>query len=216
MNKIVTLAFLLICQYQLIAQKNESGFKKGYLLKGLDTISCEIDYGSKGKMSHGYPKAKLENDEFNIYNTGMFSGFGYEDDGKWYHFGEVTVGVKLGTQQRENKFFLKKLVAGTIDLYEYSYVIGTTTTTKIDGVEKPGSATSTRQEFTNYYIGKNDTANAALLKPILISSFRKKDIEPYVADNADMTSNLNKKYKLKELIVLLNEYNLWFEKNMKK
>ncbi len=215
MKKSACLFFILVCQYLLNAQNADLGFVNGYLLKGADTIICKfnLDYGDE---NHHKPlKAIIENDEIPIYATGPFTGFGYEQNNKWYHFGAVEVELNLGQQQRVHKSFVEKIVAGSIDLYEYVYLVRKTSTVKVDREEQPKSLTSSWQEFTDYYIGKTDVSNSKVKKPVNLPSFRKKDIEPYINDNTEMANNLEKKYKLKELIVLLNEYNLWAEKNKK-
>lgn len=216
MKKSVSLLSIIFCITQLFAQNSDSGFRKGYLLKGADTIICKFNLDFGDEKQHKPLKAIIENDEIPIYVTGPFTGFGYKQNNKWVHYGAVEVELNLRQQQRVHKSFVEKIVAGSIDLYEYVYLVRKASKVKVDGEEKTQPSTSSWQEFTDYYIGKTDVSNSKKKNPVILPSFRKKDIEPYVSDYTELAANLEKKYKLKELIVLLNEYNLWAEKNKKK
>lgn len=104
------------------------------------------------------------------------------------------------------------MVAGTIDLYEDNYSVNTvvTRTTYRDGIEQPGSTSSSNsKKTTNYYIAKKDSLNPGLAKAVILPSFKKKDLEKYIGDNVTIMNRPDKRYTMKELIAVLKEYNDW-------
>ncbi|MEO6612465.1 MAG: hypothetical protein ABIT05_06990 [Chitinophagaceae bacterium] len=184
-------------------------FKEGYALKGTDTIKCKVLFDSKHDHSQRAVTLLINSEEITFFAGGTITGYGLEDEGRKYDYGSVDLEVLIGPERRANILFLKKLVAGSIDLFEYSYRTVTTKRTTINGVEQPGS-TSTSQSSTNYYIAKTDSAAPVLSRPVILSSFRKKDLEPYIKDNTEIMNDGEKRYNLKELIALINKYNEWY------
>jgi len=216
MKKFLVVTIIFFCShYILSAQLSPADYKTGYALKGADTIPCKVGLSSGNNSPKGAIRLLINDDELTVLPGGPITGFGAEINGEWYHYGTVTVETKLGTQRRSSTQYLKKIVAGTIDLYEYSYLIYTTRKVTVNGEEKPGSASSSSQTYTDYYIAKTDSTAVGLAAPVLLPSFRKKDLEPYISDNAALWTIAEKKYNLKELIVLLKEYNSWFQEKKK-
>lgn len=209
MKKSIIIVITVLNYFQLLAQHSTPDYLNGYALKGVDTISCKISFNPRNDAPKAAVKMLINDEELTFFPGGPVTGYGVEADGEWYHYGAVEVETKLGAQRRTSILFVKKLVAGAIDLYEYTYVIYTTKKVTVNGEEKPGSSSSSSQSYTDYYIGKTDSANTVLAKPVILSSFRLKDIEPYISDNAELMANAEKKFSLKKLVALLNEYNNW-------
>jgi hypothetical protein len=199
--------------HSLEAQPNHNpeAFKEGYALKGADTIKCKILFDSKHDHSQKAVTLLINGEEITFYAGGTITGYGLEEEGIKYDYGSVDLEVLIGRERRANILFLKKIVAGTIDFFEYNYRTVTTKRTTINGMEQPGS-TSTTQSSTNYYIAKTDSAAPVLSRPVILSSFRKKDLEPYIRDNTEIMNDGAKRYSLKELIALIKKYNDWYVK----
>ena len=193
----------VIAQGKLGADK----YKPGYALKGTDTIRCQVLFNSKYADARSSVGLLIDGDEAVFFAGGPITGFGAEDDGLRYDYGIVDVEITLGRERRSNLLYLKKLAAGTINLYEYNYKITTTRRTTVNGEEKPGSASTTSQSYTDYYIAKTDSAKPVLATPVLLSAFRKKDLEAYLGDNPVLFAKEEKKYSLKELVATIKEYN---------
>lgn len=68
---------------------------------------------------------------------------------------------------------------------------------------------TTRKDYTTYYIAKTDSSSPALSKPVLLESFRKKELERFTSDNSELTERMEKRFSVKELITILTEYNNW-------
>lgn len=211
MKATIYLILLLCLAYESIAQgkDNSEKYKKGYALKGKDTIWCRVLFSSKFDDARNVVNLLINDEESTFFTGGPITGFGAEENGSKYDYGFVDVDVSVGNRQFSNLLFVKKLVAGTIDLYEYTYSISTTKRTTINGEEKPGSATTSSQSYTNHYIAKTDSTKPVLATPVLLPSFRKKDLESYLTDNVDLLAKAEKRFSLKELIEVLKEYNNW-------
>ncbi|MBI5858953.1 MAG: hypothetical protein HZB42_15075 [Sphingobacteriales bacterium] len=210
MKKIFGLIISFVTSFNALAQENNNTFKNGYALKGMDTIWCKIFFDSK----HDHPvktiKLLIAGEETIFYAGGTITGFGLAENGVAYNYGTVDVETSIGDRRMANMLFVKKLVAGRIDFYEYSYSVhkSTTKTVTRDGIQQPPTTTSsTTQTFFDYYIAKNDSLKPALSKAVLLSSFKIKDIEPYVSDYPDLLTKAEKRFTMKELIIFLNEYN---------
>jgi hypothetical protein len=203
---------LLLClsYYTIAAQtkNNTDKYKDGYALKGNDTIWCKIVFDSKYDDARKSVKLLIKDEENTFFAGGTITGFGIEEDGKQYDYGTVDVEVSIADRRMANLLFVKKLAAGTIDLYEYSYRIFKTKRTTINGVDQPGAIT-TSQNYTNNYISKNDSAKPKLATPVLLPSFRKKDLEPYISDNTELLAGLENRLSMKELIAVIKKYNNW-------
>lgn len=209
MKKIIVIAITILSHFKLLAQHSTPDYLNGYALKGADTIACKISFDPRNDAPKAAVKILINDNELTFFPGGPVTGYGVEADGEWYHYGAVEVETKLGAQRRTSILFVKKLAAGAIDFYEYTYKIQTTKRVTVNGEEKPGSSSTSSQSYTDYYIGKTDSSNTTLAKPVLLSSFRLKDIEPYISDNAELMANTEKKFSLKKLVALLNEYNNW-------
>ena len=166
---------LLLFQQSTHAQGKEfpGKFKDGYALRGADTIRCEVQFNSNHDHAFRSVTVLINVEEVTFFAGGPITGFGVEDDGKQYDYGTVDVEVSVPNRRTANLLFIKKLVAGTIDLYEYSYSVVTTKRTTVNGVEKPGSSSSITQNTTNHYIAKNDPGAPGLVTPVLLPSFKK-------------------------------------------
>jgi len=211
MKRIFYLILLLLCQYGLSAQTKDfpGKFKDGYALKGADTIRCKVQFNSNHDHAFKSVTLLVNDEEVTFFAGGPITGFGIEDDGKLYDYGTVDVEVSVANRRTANLLFIKKLAAGTIDLFEYSYSVVTTKRTTVNGVEKPGSSSSIRQNTTNHYIAKTDPAAPGLATPVLLTSFKKKDLESYMGDNPGLFSGSEKRFSLKELISIIKDYNTW-------
>jgi hypothetical protein len=207
-------AFLLCFISQAGFSQEKSNFKDGYALKGKDTIRCKVQFNSNHTHPWKTVTLLINNEESTFFAGGTITGFGVEEDGKKYEYGTVDAEVSVGPTRAVNTLFIKKLSAGAIDLYEHEYAITTTRRKTINGEAQPGSTTSS-QNFTKYYIAKTDSARPVLARPVLLPSFRKKDLEIYLGDNAVLFAREEKRYSLKELIAVINEYNNWYTEKQK-
>jgi len=197
---------LLLNHFCAPAQENNTTYKNGYALKGKDTIYCKVLFESKYDEARKSVKVLINDDEATFFAGGSITGFGIEEDGVKHDYGVVDVEILLGKERRANVMYVKKIAAGVINFYEYSYKTTTTKRTTINGIEQPGSITTT-QTYTNYYIAKTDSAKPILATPVTLPGYRKKDLEPYLSDNAILFAREEKKYSLKELIATIKEYN---------
>lgn len=209
MKKIVVLMIQFCMAAYTIAAQSHGEYKNGYVLKGADTIWCKVRFDPRHDHGQKAVQCLINNEEVTFYAGGTITGFGTEDDGTKYDYGTVDTEVAVRDRRIANLLFLKKLVAGRIDLYEYSYKTMTTKRTTVNGVEKPGSASTTTQNFTNHYIAKTDSSGL-LTTPITLPAFRKKDLEKYLGDYPELFAREEKKYSLKELIAVIKEYNAWY------
>jgi hypothetical protein len=209
----IYISIFLSFAIQTIAGQNTPDLKNGYALKGSDTIGCKVRMNSKQDHGSAAITLMIDGEEARFYPGGPISGFGYEKDGEMQHFGTVDVEVSVPSKTMSNLYFVRKIVAGIIDLYQYEYSVTTSKRTTVNGVEKPGSATSTSQRFSNHYIAKTDPSAPHLATPVLLPAFRKKDLEPFFSDNPALLANADKRLSQKELIELLNAYNSWYIKN---
>jgi|CXWL01.1.fsa_nt_gi hypothetical protein len=216
MKKIFTSVIIILFSCLVaLAQKRDDDYKDGYALKGRDTIWCKIFFNSNHDHATKVVKLMINEEEATFYAGGTITGFSVKDDGKEYNFGTVDVEVSVADRRMANLYFVKKLAAGAIDLYEYTYSIRTNKRTTVNGVEKPGSSSTITQNYTNHYIAKIDSGTQVLSNPVLLPSFRKKDIEPYISDNDVLMASAEKRFSLKELVALINEYNKWASGKMK-
>ena len=203
---------LLLClsYYRIAAQtkNNTDKYKNGYALKGKDTIWCEVLFNNKYDDARKSITLLIKDEEATFFAGGTITGFSVEEDGKQYDYGTVDVEVSIADRRMANLLFVKKLAAGTVDLYEYSYSIFKTKRTTIDGKEQPG-ATTTSQRYTNNYISKTGSTKPILATPVLLPSFRKKDLELYIGDNTELFAMAEKRFSMKELIAIIKEYNKW-------
>jgi len=170
------IAFFLSFAFQTLAGQATPDVKEGYALKGNDTIRCNVRLNNKQDHGSAAITLMIDGEEARFYPGGPISGFGYEKDGEMQHFGTVAVEVSVPSRTMSNLYFVKKIVSGIIDLYQYEYSIYTTKRTTVNGVEKPGTATSTSQRITNHYIAKTDPSAPHLATPVLLPPFRKKDL----------------------------------------
>ena len=202
---------LLLCQHSVFAQTREfpGKFKDGYALKGIDTIRCKVRFNSNHEHAFKSVTLLINDEKVTFFAGGPITGFGVEDDGKLYDYGTVDVEISVPNRRTANLLFIKKLAAGTIDLYEYSYSVVTTKRTTVNGVEKPGSSSSITQNTTNHYIAKTDPGTPGLATPVPLTSFKKKDLESYLGDNPDLLAGSEKRFSLKELIGIIKDYNTW-------
>jgi hypothetical protein len=203
---------LLLClsHYTIAAQtkNNTDKYKDGYALKGKDTIWCKVSFNSKYDDARKSITLLIKDEEATFFAGGTITGFGIEGDDENYDYGIVDVEVSVADRRMANLLFVKKLATGTIDLYEYSYSIFKTKRTTINGIEQPGSTTNS-QRYTNNYISKTDSTKPILATPVLLPSFRKKDLEPYINDNTELLVRVEKRFSIKELIAVIKEYNNW-------
>ena len=203
------LLITLITLSVLNLYSQDTTFKTGYALKGADTIFCKVKFCRDCAELHKHSVTLLvENEVVSFYASGIITGYGVYDKGNEYHYGAVDVEILLGNQSRSQTLFLKKIVAGAISFYEHYYSITTTKRTTIDGVQQQKTET-TRKDYTTYYIAKTDSSSPALSKPVLLESFRKKELERYTSDNSELTERMEKRFSVKELIAILTEYNNW-------
>lgn len=203
------LLITLITSSVLNLYSQDTTFKTGYALKGADTIFCKVKFCRDCAELHKHSVTLLiENEVVSFHAGGTITGYGVYDKGNEYHYGAVDVEILLGNQSRSQTLFLKKIVVGTISFYEHYYSITTTKRTTIDGVQQQKTET-TRKDYTTYYIAKTDSSSPALSKPVLLESFRKKELERYTSDNSELTERMEKRFSVKELIAILTEYNNW-------
>jgi len=207
---------ILLCagmfSYFLHSQVNEPSIEyiDGYALRGNDTIWCKIKVMNKHIYTTMSVTLLTEDKEISFPAGGLIRGFGLEYDGKKFDLGTVIVERKLGSNSSEVPQYVPKIVTGAVELYEYKYRIIITKRTSVNDLPKPGSTISSQEDFVNFYIARTDTSSPALTAPVLLNSFRKKDIEPYIADNFELITGLEKKKLSKtELITVLKEYNRW-------
>jgi hypothetical protein len=201
---------LILCLTYLAAfsQKKNDSYRDGYVIRGNDTIKCKI-LDNQNQSFFSSVTVLIDENEFTFTPTASIKGFGFTYKEKEYHFGCFTVDIKLTSTNTSSKdIFAKNFVAGTINLFEHSYSIFTTKRTTANGIEQPGS-TSTSQHYTNYYISKSDPLQPGLSTPTILYSFNKKNIEPYISDNIDLLNKTEKKLKLEEVINCIKEYNDW-------
>ncbi len=208
MNRLILL-ITLITSSVLNLHSQDTTFKTGYALKGADTIFCKVRFCRDCAELHKHSVTLLvENEVVSFHAGGTITGYGVYDKGNEYHYGAVDIEILLGNQSRYQTLFLKKIVAGTISFYEHYYSITTTKRTTIDGVQQQKTET-TRKDYTTYYIAKTDSSSPALSKPVLLESFRKKELERFTSDNSELTERMEKRFSVKELITILTEYNNW-------
>jgi hypothetical protein len=209
-NLYLQVCFLLI-PYLGISQHDAgvNNYKNGYALKGADTLWCKIQFDTKYSDARKSIELIIDSAKLNFTAGGLITGFGFEEAGSRYDYGSINVEMSILNRRIESWFFTKKLAAGAIDFYEYNYTVHTTKTTTVNG-EVRGQPSSSSERGTNYYIAKNNTDSADLMKPAYFPTFRKKDFESYLNDNADLFATIEKKLNLKELIKVLKEYNQWY------
>ena len=215
MRKEIFLLLLSCLAGMVVHAQATDDYKNGYVLKGKDTVWCKIRFNSNHDHATKAVRLMIDNEEATLYAGGSITGFGVEDQGQKYHYGVVDVEISVANRRTANLIYVKKIVAGVIDLYEYPYSIVTNKKTTVNGIEKPGTATTSKQNITNYYIAKTDSLFPALSTPAFFPTFRKKDVEPYINDNTDMIATAEKRFSLKELIALINEYNNWYSEKKK-
>lgn len=207
---LLSLNFLIVT-----AQKIDSEYKTGYALRGKDTLKCKLYIDTRTDYPKTFIKLLIGEEFITFFAGGPITGFGVEESGESIHYGVIDVERVLGTNRVGNLMYLKKMVAGVIDFYEYSYSFVQRTTKTVNGVLQPNATSNITKNFTNYYISKTDSAAPGLITPVVLTSFRKKDLELYLNDNADLFAKIEKKISLKELVAAIKEYNAWYLENKK-
>ena len=196
---------ILFClSYQVVIAQTKDNYKNVYALKGGDTIGCKILYDKNHPRIWDKVTLLIHNGETIFQAGGPITEFGITEEGVVAHYGFVR--TKTRSYSHHKNLFVKKITVGVLELYEHHYNIYKT---------MRGTSNSTFESFTDYYIAKKDSAAPMLATPVLFSSFRKKDLEPYLKDNTDLLAPAEKRFSLKELIALINEYNNWYLKKEK-
>lgn len=201
--------FLLNC-IAASAQKINSEYKEGYVIKNGDTIKCKLFIDTRVDFPMTSIKTMIENDEITFFAGGPITAFGRETNDESIHYGLVDVERIFGSRRMSTLMYLKKTVAGTVDFYEYSYTVIKSIRKTVNGVEQPSASSTIPQNTTNYYIAKKDSIATHLATPIVLSSFKKKELEPYLGDYTELMAREEKKFSLKELIAAIKEYNTWY------
>lgn len=203
MNRKLLLMVLTCVGFLKLPAQVKDGYMEGYILRNNDTIPCQVQYDKMNFYSTVH--VIINGDEITFYPNRTIDGFGFTNKGEQKHYGLISVEQQLGPRRVSTDVFVKKLVAGTINLYVHSYKVTTRRSTTVNGVEK--SSSNTTQNFTTYYISKTDSSYKSLATPRVLESFRKKDLELYIKDNTELFERTGKRLTEKELIACLNEYN---------
>lgn len=201
MKRIASLSIAIISG--ICSSYSQEKYLDGYALKGNDTIYCKVQKG-KNDVSMASVKLLIEGEEITFYPGGPVTGFGTTNED--YHFGALKAEVQVGNRNVSNFYYVRKLVTGRVELYEYSYFVTTTRRTTVNGVEQPGS-TSNTQRNTKYFISKHDSNSGPAALPIPLPSFKSKDLEHYFSDQPDLFANAEKRFSTKELVAFIKEYN---------
>lgn len=206
-----TVLLCLFC-YSVYPQSSID-YKDGYALKEKDTVWCKVYFNTGSPDFSKNVRLIIDGEEMIFLAGSAITGFGFEENKKRHDYGTVEVETQAGTTMVKKSLFVRKLVAGTIDLYEYSYLVYSTRR-RSSGTGPPTEATTTQKYFTYNYIAKADSAAPALAIPVLLSILKKKEIAAYVSDNADMFAKLDKAVSVKQLADILREYNKWYKNNI--
>jgi hypothetical protein len=210
MRRIFYTTLLFLSFHFVSGQKINSEYKTGYALKGIDTLKCKLYIDTRTDYPKTSIKLLIGDEEITFFAGGPITGFGVEETGESIHYGIIVVERVIRTNRMVNLMYIKKMVAGVIDFYEYSYSIERGPTQTANGVWQRNSTSNITQNTTNYYIAKTDSAAPGLITPVVLPSFRKKDLEPYLSDNVELFANIEKKISIKELVAAIKEYNAWY------
>lgn len=238
-----TLLWVCLCGIQAQAQKKrpQPGFLNGYALNGHDTIRCRLAFNH----SFPYPERVSEitvdfDGEVMTFAAAdcLITGFGVEDGGKLFEYGIILDGFN---GRKKSGFFAKKLVAGTIDLYETpvdTKIYSPTSSRSSNRTDDVSSAsldairnglgnrakytsnekfTSTSQYNTTstkkiYFIGKYDAQSNTFNNPVKLAALKKEWLAPFIADHPDLLETIPEKFTRKELTRIIEEYNYWVVK----
>jgi len=238
---VTTLMWLWLCGLQVQAQKKRQlpGFLNGYALNGHDTIRCRLAF------NHSFPYPDRTSDitldldgEMMTFAAadGLITGFGVEDGGKLFEYGIILDAVP---GRKKSGFYAKKLVAGSIDLYEYMVdtkiynpIAGSSKTAPDASVANAGNnpaykySTSTKQnsstaQYTTtstkkvYFIGKYDPNALAFTNPVKLPALKKEWLAPFISDYPALLETIPEKFTKKELTRMIQEYNYWRLKQKK-
>lgn len=182
MLKNTTIAALIFSAASAFTQNN---FVDGYMIKTEgDTVKVSIKLNEK-KPVELFEKVyiKVTEADKKTYKPGKIMGFGFN--------GEDYISKKVdGTD-----VFLKRIAAGTINLYEHQVEVVQMNKEKI---------------VSDFYAEKYSGTE---LIPIKSSKF-KKQVTDLVKDNEDLLKDIeDKKYEFENLKELVEEYNNWSKDN---
>lgn len=189
---------LLCCSPAIKSSAQGSGFYlDGYIIQKTDTTICRIWFN---------PASPAYIDEMTVWlndtsQTISFEkdkslvGFGFTQQGYRAHYGRIRL-------QGLNSWvyaFAKKLVTGTLELYELPYGL-----LKKD----PESLGLKREFFSAYYINRTDHESPSL--PTLLKSMKKKEILGFIKDFPNL-KDIPSVFTPQELLDLVKQYNAWNE-----
>lgn len=208
MNKYYCLFVISIITSHLLFAQGKGEFKDGYLLKNnSDTIKCKILYDFEHPHTSNSVTVQIEGDQITFQAGSFITGFGVYGDTILHEYRNVSTNNIAGKTNVTRDLFLRKIVAGTINLYRNNFRVMTTKRGAFDTPIDP--KTTTIENFITYYISKNDPSKPVLNKAVAISIYKKKDFEKYIGDNKELFENAGKDLTVNEVINLLNQYNSW-------
>lgn len=234
---IVYLGFLLcglaVCSTSLQAQapkKNTevpSGFLPGYALNGHDTIRCKLAFDHSFPYPDRADQITIDFDgEVMTFEAadGLITGFGVQEAGKWFEYGLI---MDSFNGRKKTGYFAKKLVAGSIDLYEQHVDTELSVPKGYNNgqaenqawAKSPGGLVggnySIKGTAKKYYMGKYSTGDTGFVNPVQLPAMKKEWLAPFIADYPALLETIPEKFSKKELTRFIEEYNYWKGKNMR-
>jgi hypothetical protein len=192
MRKPITLLISFFLPLLIEAQQTKVD---GYIIKMKDTIYCKILPEKRVRFLKTSVTVADDVDSTTEYLAGgPVRGFGFKEDSVVTHYGVVT--MYDGNSRR--KIYVKKIVLGTVELYQHVYSVFKTN--RVTGV-------SQMEQIEDYYIASN--VNGDLTTPFLLPSLKKKFIARYLYDYPDLEDQ-DKIITPAELIKLLKSFNSWY------
>jgi hypothetical protein len=196
MKKIICIVFSL-CTINIAGKGQDNSFyAKGYLLNNKDTTWCKIWFNPKAPYFNDNITT-WQNEEakvISLENNKDLIGFGITEEGYQTHLGRIRV------QGLNSWIFLyvKKVVTGVVELYEYKYTF----------VEKKQTSFDISGEnFSAYYICRTDINPAAY--PTWLKQLKKKKIVPFLKGFPELEKIVDEIMTPKEIADLLIQYNVW-------
>jgi hypothetical protein len=202
--------------------EGQPGFLPGYALHGTDTIQCMLGF------NHSFPyPGRVEQITLDLQGEimtfdaadGLITGFGVIEAGKLFEYGLIIDGFN---GRKKTGYFAKKLVAGSIDLYEQQV----NTRLNRPGAQNngnantqsgrmPGSGNSIQSTEKRYFVGKYNASDSSFINPIKLQALRKEYLAPFISDYPELLEDVPKKFNRKYLMRIIEDYNYWKRKQQR-
>ncbi len=227
MHKLVSLKLIFLSAlisgtfyYPAFSQKKkEKQYKEGYIIRFSDTIPCKVFAGFNDEEI-GYEVIFHYGDgkPITYHAGGVVKGFGLKKGNEMVHYYQIPVPEYWINEQRNNKAYAEVVSHGQLTLYTFTKIKNASFVIPIIAGPVVGFIVANKKLNTYFLkIGNKDSLYTIGHKNAIGPEYFERDeIFALVKDRPQVMANTHpdKFVYIKELKVILDEYNSWYQQKI--